>query len=1176
MKSNFKLITFSFIHIGFLILIGMGIIYQTLLIDKQSTEISKNWANFEVNRSEKARAANSLYQELGYGGMIHRYKNMVLRHDLSQLPAIKAHINRARSSLDRYAYLSVNDQEKTALENIHNSLNLYTHATLKIKSAIESKYAPESIDSLVKINDIPALQALDNLEIENSYSDQRKNINKTRLLNQLRRTLGFGGMIHQFKNYILRKEHALNTIVLNKTADAKSIIKQYQTLPHNEIEEKSLYRIKSVINKYEEATHLVNDLIKKGTLKAKNIDKHVQIDDSLAFSALNTLMQQISIEHNKDASNIEKYLSRLNQMAIASLWFFSVAIIFLIASFYWLIRIQIISPISHVTKVLNKLANGQTDIDINIRSRSEEIDQLLSASHVFKQQSKTLSNERSLLKSIINANPDAIYWKNMDGVYQGYNERYIHLFGMQDKDIIGKSDIDIFGSEIGSKFLEEDKKALNQEEPLHMEKVAQTVNNEAIYLDTVLSPYKDKKTNKNIGLIGISHDITAHKMLQDQLIAAKEAADAASKTKSNFLANMSHEIRTPMNAIIGLTELTLRTSLDTQQKDYLNNVLNFSQSLLGLLNDILDFSKIEAGKLEIESTEFLLEKVLNNVAHIVGVKASEKDLDIIYDYARDLPNALVGDSLRLGQVLINLISNAIKFTEHGEITIKINIVNDKKDYIELSFSIEDTGVGMTKEQLSKLFQSFSQADTSISRQYGGTGLGLAISKNLVELMGGVINVESIPDKGSRFFFTCVFKKSTRQHAEQSLPANMLGKRVLIVDDNISAQIVLSRQMKDLGFKVDIANSGFDAIDKIVNNNNSPYALILMDWKMPGKDGLETAQEIRHLKLSIQPYMIMVSGHKNHELVTRAENVGIKTFLLKPVNHSVMFDTVLKIFSDTPSTPRRQKKTKSYKEPLLENKSIFLVEDNPINQQIARELLQQAGLKVTIANNGQECLDNLEENTFDCILMDLQMPVLDGIETTRKIRQMAKYNDLPIIAMTANAMKTDVDNCHDAGMNDHISKPININKLFDTLKKYLGGKKTVNNLITETNDHTIKSTIEKTTQDLSLSVNEGLERLDGDKNLYLEILEQFLAMIDDCLPAIKQALIDNDIPNALTLIHDLKGTAGNISANEMFKTCQVFEQCLMSKEKNYKPLLRTLESQLDTLIINIKSYKNSQD
>ena len=1177
-STRFKLFTLCSIYIVFLILVGLGIIYQTQEIDKQSSAIGISWNKFESDRSEKARAANSLHQELGYGGMIHHFKNLVLRHDLTQLDDIKAHINRARSSLDHYANLSINDYEKRALKNLQDVLTAYEKATLEVKLAIESNQTPEIIDAKVKINDTPSLQALDNLKIENSSIDRTKNISKTRLLNELKRSLGFGGMIHQFKNYILRKDLALNTIVLNKTAEAKGIIEQYQSLPHNKIEEKALHRIAFVIKKYEKATHLVSNLIENDNINAQKIDSHVRIDDTPALDALNTLMQQISIEHNEDAINIERSLSKLNKMAVTSLWFFSTAIFFLIAAFYWLVRIQIISPVIHITNLLDKLANGQTEVEIDIKSNTVEINQLLSSSRIFKEQSQTLNNERSLLKSILNAIPNAVYWKNLKGVYQGFNTQYIHLFSMQGKDIIGKSDYDIFGEKKGADFFEEDKKALSQEKALHLEKVAQNSNNETIYLDTILSPYKDERTQENIGIIGISHDVTGHKKLQQELMTAKEEADIASKTKSDFLANMSHEIRTPMNAIIGLTELALRTPLDSQQTDYLRKVLNSGESLLSLLNDILDFSKIEAGKLDIEHTDFHLEKVLNNVAQIIGVKASEKNIDIIYDYAHDLPADLIGDPLRLGQILINLISNAIKFTEQGEVTIKINVQSEQNEHVTLYFSVEDTGIGMTKEQVTKLFQSFSQADSSTSRKYGGTGLGLAICKNLVESMGGEIHVESTYNKGSRFFFTCVFGLSKHKHRIKTLPKTSLGKHALVVDDNLSAQIVLSQQMKDLGFTVDIASSGHEAINKIygAEQTNTPYSLILMDWKMPGKNGIETVTEIKQLNLANQSNIIMVSGHKNHELVTQAEKLNIDAFLLKPINHSVMFDTVQDIFSAAPESQITSTDHSNYKEPLLQNKSIFLVEDNPINQQIARELLQQAGIKVTIANNGQECLNNLEENTFDCILMDLQMPVLDGLETTRRIRHMAKYNDLPIIAMTANAMKTDIDNCHDAGMNDHISKPINISNLFDTLIKHIGSSEPAVSSDTATNNQTVINTTEKTTPPLSLAISEGIERLDGDKRLYLEILEQFSFMVTDSLPAIKQALIDNDIPSALTLLHDLKGTSGNIAANEVYKTSEKFEQCLMSEEKDYKPLLRILESQLNTLISDIKFYKNAQD
>jgi len=1171
-KFNFKLITLCCIYIAFLILVGIGIIYQSQLIDSKSTEISKNWDKFEADRSEKSRAAQSLHHDLGYGGMIHHFKNLILRHDIKHLSEVNAHINRAHSSLNRYTYLGINKHEKIAIEKINDILSAYTQATLSVKAAIEQKLSPEEIDAKVKIDDIPALQALDNLTIEHSAIEKHKSLTKTQLVNNLRQVLGYGGMIHQFKNYILRKEPALNTIVLNKAANAKKIIHQYQALVHTKIESNALHRILFVINKYEEATYLVNDLIKNGTVSAKEIDRHVRIDDTPAFDSFNNLMQQISIEHNKDAANIDKYLAELTQMAFTSLWLFSAAIISLIALFYWLVRIQMINPITYITTVLSKLAQGQTEVKINFNSHSVEIIQLISASQFFKEQSHTLSNERSLLKSILESLPDAVYWKDTNGIYLGCNQQYKQLFLQQGQSVIGKSNSEIFGHAIAKDYEEEDGKVFNQLQVLHLEKTVKSPDNDPIFLDTVLTPYKDEITNKTLGLIGISHDITIHKKLHQDLMSAKEQADTANKTKSDFLANMSHEIRTPMNAIIGLTELTLRTPLDNQQHDYLNKVLNASESLLGLLNDILDFSKIEAGKLDIERTEFQLEKVLNNVSHIVGAKASEKNLDFIYDYENNLPNNLMGDPLRLGQILINLASNAIKFTDKGEITIKIKLKNQINNQIILSFSIEDTGIGMTEEQLAKMFQSFSQADSSTSRKYGGTGLGLAISKNLVEMMGGEIGVESTYGKGSRFFFSVTFNPGVIKQQEKVLPEKAKGIHVLVVDDNKAAQNVLSQQMKDFGFIVDVASSGYEASNKVASNKHSPYTLILMDWKMPGQDGLETTQKIRQLELTQQPKIIMVSGHKDHSLVSQAEALNIGAFLLKPVNHSVMFNTVAKLFADTLSSPIKPKYPADYKQPLLENKSIFLVEDNPINQQIARELLEQAGLKVSIANNGQECLDNIDSQLFDCILMDLQMPVLDGLDTTRRIRQMSKYKDLPIIAMTANAMKTDVDNCIKAGMNDHIAKPINVSNLFNTLEKHLVhiNKSAAN--ATLINQQAI-GTEEPIPEMSGLFVEEGLERTGNDKDLYLLILDQFLVMVSESLSEIKKALAENNIEKTLPILHNLKGTAGNVSANEVYKTSAELEKRLKSGTKDFEALLETLEKQISKVIAEIEIYKN---
>ncbi|MCK9390711.1 MAG: response regulator [Syntrophales bacterium] len=527
----------------------------------------------------------------------------------------------------------------------------------------------------------------------------------------------------------------------------------------------------------------------------------------------------------------------------------------------------------------------------------------------------------------------------------------------------------------------------------------------------------------------------------EDLDVARQEADSAAKTKADFLANMSHEIRTPMNAIIGFSSLAMKTDLNRKQRDYLSKIQQSGTHLLGIINDILDFSKIEAGKLSVEYTEFVLEKVMENVSNLISEKTSAKMLELIFNIEKGTPNCLVGDQLRLGQILVNYANNAVKFTEQGEIVISASVVEEADNDCLLRFAVRDTGIGLTEEQIGKLFQSFQQADTSTSRKYGGTGLGLAISKKLANLMGGDVGVESEYGKGSTFWFTARLGKGIAKVRIFTPDPDLRGRRILVVDDNEMSRIVLSDMLTGMTFAVKDVASGKAALEEIraAAEEKNPYDVVLLDWKMPVMDGIETARAIRELTVSPLPHMVMVTAYGREEVLKEAALAGLEDVLIKPVSASTMFDTLIQVLG---GQSEGKSDVDQQVTPLMENinairgASVLLAEDNEFNQQLAVELLTDAGVKVDVAENGQRAIEMLTKQPYDIVLMDMQMPVMDGTTATREIRKDERFRDLPILAMTANVMEADIEKCREAGMWDHIGKPIDPDELFAKLLKWI--------------------------------------------------------------------------------------------------------------------------------------------
>jgi len=625
-----------------------------------------------------------------------------------------------------------------------------------------------------------------------------------------------------------------------------------------------------------------------------------------------------------------------------------------------------------------------------------------------------------------------------------------------------------------------------------------------------------------------------------------------------------------MNAIIGMSHLALQTDLDKRQRGYVDKVHRSAQALLGIINDILDFSRIEAGKLTIEEVPFFLDDIFDNLGSQIGLLAEDKGLELLFDVPPAVPRSLIGDPLRLGQVLLNLGNNAVKFTENGEVVVTVGVETENATSVTLHFSVRDTGIGMTEAQQERLFQSFSQADSSTTRRYGGSGLGLAISSQLCELMDGEIWVESRAGAGSTFHFTVNLRLGEETLALDEPAADLAGAAALVVDDNATVRDLMSVQLRHFGLNVDCVDSGRAAIDAVESGS---YQLVLMDWKMPGIDGVSAARQIMMEASSREadpPEIVMITAHGREDLQALTDDMDVARVLAKPVTASSLYDAVVSATGHAaPVTARSSRRNREAEEAAarLRGAHVLVVEDNEINQELTTELLSSQGMSTEIAANGEEAVEKVRAGNYDLVLMDCQMPVMDGYEATRKIREDERFAALPIIALTANAMAGDRQLTLESGMNDHIAKPVDIAEMLVTMARWVEIE----------GDRTIGATTESTQVIESVDIEipgidttAGLARVLGNVPLYRRLLARYREQLTDFDETFRSSIDSGDAKEARRVVHTLNGVSGALGAQAIHQAAMTVENALVAGSFDLEQLT-PLTQEIGRVLPGLKAY-----
>ena len=774
-----------------------------------------------------------------------------------------------------------------------------------------------------------------------------------------------------------------------------------------------------------------------------------------------------------------------------------------------------------------------------------------------------LAKERFLFSSLLENATDLIYFKDRESRFTRASDSVAKLLRVPVQELIGKTDADFFIAEHATKSRADELRIIESREPIIAQQECETIQGmEPRWYSTTKAPLLDQEQNV-IGIVGVSRDVTELKQSREKLQNALLMADGASRAKSEFVANMSHEIRTPMNGIIGIAELLSTTKLDVDQSEYVDMIQQSSESLMGLLNDILDFSKIEAGKLELSSIPFNLSDSVGKTTQTLASSANDKGLELACRVSPRLPERLIGDPSRLRQIIVNLVSNAIKFTDAGEVVVEVEAKTISDLMAVLHFSVRDTGIGIPPDKQALIFEEFSQADSSTTRRFGGTGLGLTISRQLVELMGGEIWIESQVNQGTTFHFTAEFGVAEEQPATSRFQlASLEGVSALVVDDNATNRRIVGEMLKGWMLAPTEVNGGVAAITEMQRaaKAGTPYRLVLLDCMMPGMDGFSVAELITGNPVFKKPTIIMISSSAGLGDAERCRNAGIIHHMTKPVIKSELFDVIVDAMGQ-----RQTKSERSVALPQAPSKclNVLLVEDDLINQHVAEGFLKQASHNVTIASTGRKALAIVEERIeqgqpmFDLILMDIQMPEMDGFRTTTLIRQKEKQLGYrtPIIAMTAAAMKGDRERCLGAGMDAYLSKPINAKLLFNTIaqqtnlepsdKREISSTSTVGQelLDSQLSEHDLLSTERNATVDFATA----LEKLPGDEVLLNKLIGIFLTECPKLVDEFTKSHRSGDFAGMKRAAHTLQGSCRVLHCHELASLARHLESLSVEED-----------------------------
>ncbi|NRR32507.1 response regulator [Oxalobacteraceae bacterium] len=818
----------------------------------------------------------------------------------------------------------------------------------------------------------------------------------------------------------------------------------------------------------------------------------------------------------------------------------------------WLVLRSVTPPLRAAIHAASRIANGELDLRLPTGG-GNEIGQLLGAlsrmQDTLLRQIAAKGVQLDCLVDVTEAIPVAVFQLWIDANNQ------VHF------NFIGQPVYDLIGVE-ASEMMEDPTRCWRYVEPRLVEELKTALNWQRLRAGTGQAEFivpidrngqrrwvrwharAHQASDKRNVWSGYFEDVSADRETEQALRLAKEEAEAASQVKSSFLANMSHEIRTPMNAILGMSHLALQSELSPRQHDYVSKIQRAGQHLLGIINDILDYSKIESGKMAAEQIDFDLDSVLDNVLGLSTEQARQQGLELHLDVEPEVPNALNGDPLRLGQILINFAGNAVKFTSQGSITLSVQLLERDAGSALLRFAVRDTGIGLSDEQRAGLFQSFSQADASITRRYGGTGLGLAISAKLAAMMGGEVGVDSALGLGSTFWFTT--RVGLRCGQRRLSHAGLQDLRVLLVDDEDGARQIVDEQLSAMGLTVGHAASGQAALQALEQADaaGQPWQVVLLDWQMPGLDGVQTAKAIQAMGLATPPQLAILTAHARRELRQQAALLGIQQVLSKPVTPSLLFDTLLHlagleldpVATGLPAPAPVPLNAEALR--AIAGAHVLLVEDNEMNQQVASEMLGSAGLAVSVACNGAECLAMLNRERYDLVLMDMQMPVMNGLQASAAIRADGRHSGLPIIAMTANVLSEDRQRCQRAGMNDFLSKPIEPDALFAMLLRWIPAR-----AAGALPARTAAAAGGSAPAIAGLDTAAGLRRAMGKPDVYQQLLRTFVRDQAELPQQLSDSLTVGDVPGTTALLHTLRGVAGNIGADRVQLLAQQLEQAL---------------------------------